>query len=693
MPEVSFELSREHGIATLTLDTAGPINTIGTRLVADLGAAWRRAEAASARAVVLRSGKPRSFLDGANLAELQKLPSPDDLRELLRRFQAVMAAMATSPIPVVAVVDRATALGGGCELLLWACDRVVATPGARVGLPEVNVGLFPAGGGTHTLRRWVGLESALDVMANGRTLPAEQLVASGLVEVVARGEIEAAVTGWLEANPLSARRIQGTPAEDGLPEARALVARFRARHQVSGDKPWFEVLFDSVEAGLEQPVAAAAAGDVERFVELWHQPTSRNAVDFFFLSSSLGPRLARVENQEARPVERLAVLGAGLMGRGIAQVAADAGLGVLLLDLGEAQLEAAMSELRTTLDALVAKGRWTAERRDALFGRITTTTDFTRLVDLPLVIEAVFEDLALKRRLLARVEEVSPETIFASNTSTLPMAAISAEARHPERVVGMHFFSPVPLMALLEVVEGKRSSPEAVATAVQVGRRLGKTCVLVGDGPGFYTSRCFGVFVTTGLILAELGMPPQEVDRIAVDAGFPQGPLHVYGSVGGAVVYHASRFMTLATPYLEVPQTLQNLFEAGFTGAGKPCFYLDPKGREPNPAALAHVSRRPGPEPSPQEARDMLLLGMVNEAFRCREDGVVRDLASMDLAAVLGIGFPPCWHGPARLLSLRGVAATRDRLADLACRFRVSQLEPCRELDRLVACGVDGGLI
>jgi len=693
MPEVRYALDRSRRVATLTLDTAGPINTIGSALLADFEAAWTRAEDDGASGVLLRSGKRRSFLDGANLRELLKEGSTWTLASLLHRFHAILRRMATSPIPVVVVVEGATALGGGCELLLWAADHVVATPGSRIGLPEVNVGLFPAGGGTHTLRRLVGLDTALDIMARGRVLPAEELVPSGLITMTTRDDAVAAALRWVQGHPASSNRTLGADPCRDLDAARETVAGFRRRFQVSPYKPWFQALFDSVEQGLGGDVAEAAARDVDPFVALWDHSNARNAMDFFFLSQSLGPRLVQVREEAARPVPALAIVGAGLMGRGIAQVAADTGLEVLLVDLGQEQLETAAADLRSTLDGLVARGRWSAERRDALLARIQMTADYDRLRDVPLVIEAVFEDPDLKRRVLAAVQEVEPGIVFASNTSTIPMAQIAARSPRPEQVVGMHFFSPVPLMSLLEVIEGPTSSEEAVATAVTLGRRMGKTCILVGDGPGFYTSRCFGLYVLTGLIAAELGVHPQEVDRIGVAAGFPQGPLHVYGSVGGAVVYHAGHFMAEQMPFHKVPPSLDNLFRAGYTGAGKPCFYRDSKGLDFDPSVLAHIARRDGPTPGEDDVRDLLLLAMVNEAFRCLEEGVLRDLASMDLGAVLGIGFPHCWHGPARYASQRGIRECRDRLAELHATYGITQLEPCRELDRLLACGVDGGLI
>ena len=695
MPEVTCTLDSTSRVATLVIDTAGPINTIGTTLVADLERAWARAVRGGARGVLVRSGKKRSFLDGANLAELLKLDPEWELKPLLRRFQTLLAEMAASEVPVLGVVEGATALGGGFELLLWACDHVLATPGARLGLPEVNVGVFPAAGGAQTLPRAIPFKEALDVVTGGRVLPAEEYVRHGLVTMSTPAGIGADALAWLDAHPTSHNRNVGGevfPGDIGAEEKRPLLAAARTRFCVCAEKPWFPALLDAMEGGLGRPVPEAAAAEIDLFVPLLSHANARNTIDFFFLNASVAPKLARVRDERARAVPRLAIIGAGLMGQGIAQVAADRGIEALLLDVDEARVAAAIHEIDETVSTLVARGKWTQERRDTLLARITGCVDYGSLAGFPLVIEAVFEDLDLKRRILARVQEVDPEIVFASNTSTLPMADIAAASRRPEQVVGMHFFSPVPLMALLEVVEGKASSEEAVATAVTLGRRLGKTCILVGDGPGFYTSRTFGTFVLGGFHLAEAGMHPRQVDRIALAAGFPQGPLHVYGTAGGTVIRHAASVMASRLPFHVIPPTLDALFEAGYVGAGRPCFYRDAKGLDFDESVLPLIIRRDGPVPSDEEARDVLLLGMCNEALRCLADGVLRDIASMELGAVLGIGFPGCWHGPARYLSLRGVRACRDRLAELHARFRIAQLAPCAELDRLTACGVDTGL-
>jgi len=331
-----------------------------------------------------------------------------------------------------------------------------------------------------------------------------------------------------------------------------------------------------------------------------------------------------------------------------------------------------------------------------LLSRIEPTADRERLAGVPLVIESVFEDLALKQKVLAEVRAVNPDVIFASNTSTLPMGELAEGSARPDLVVGMHYFSPVPRMPLLEVIRGPRTSSEALATAVAVGRRQKKTVILVGDGPGFYTSRTFGAYVLTGFFLAEAGLDPWEVDRLAVEAGFPQGPFEVYGAAGGNVIYHATLSMKERKgDRVDVPESLRRLWKAGYVGAGQPCFYRQGReGKEPDRSALEHLARRAGaPAPDREEAKEMLILAMVNEAFCCVDDGVLDDWYTMDLGAVLGIGFPDCWHGPARYASLRGLRVVRDRLRALHERHGLAVFRPAREFDRLIACGVDRGLV
>lgn len=699
MSEVAYTLDRDSGVATLVIDTAGPVNSIGQQFISDLERATLRANADRVRGVIITSGKRKSFLDGANLQEITTNATPQLLRTVVQRYQDALAALAKSPFPVVAVLKDQTALGGGFELLLWGCDHVFCSQGCRMGLPEVTVGLFPAGGGAQTLKRIVGFEAAVDMVTTGRISPAEAFSETGVVTICQPAELIPRALAWLADHQGITNRNYDPGYEEPKPlsdeEKQKAINKARFRYTISPYRPYLLAAVEALEAGLRLPFEEAVRNEIDLFVPLFDQPNTKNKISLFFLATSIGPRLAKVNPNDAVPVDRLAVIGGGLMGRGIAQVAAEKGAKVTILDVDEETTKSAVDKIDRSLEDLVAKGRWSRERKAALMSNLSWTTDYARIKDVPLVIESVFEDLALKQQVLARVQEVNPAAIFASNTSTLPMGRISEGAARPEQVVGMHYFSPVPLMPLLEVIEGPRSSAASVATAVTSGRAMGKTVVLVGDGPGFYTSRTFGMYVMNGMRLAELGISPWDVDLMALKAGFPQGPLNIYGTAGGNVIYHAGKFLAQSFPdRVVLPETLPKLYAAGYVGAGKPSFYLDERKMSRDESVLEHIVPAQGlPTPTKEEAQDILLLGMVNEAFWCVSEGVLRDYFSMDLGAVLGIGFPDCWHGPARYVSLRGVKTVKARLEELAEKFALAGLTPAPEFDVLIACGLDSHLI
>ena len=697
MQEVRYKIDRDKNIAIFELDTAGSVNTIGEQFITDLGKATERANIDGVKGVILASAKIKSLLDGANLMEIMKDPSPLSLKHLVLKLHETLEALAKSPFPFVAVLLGQTALGGGFETLLWGCDHIFATWGSRLGLPEVTVGLFPAGGGPETLRRAMGLKAALDIVMGGKVLPAESYTNSGLVTMVSKNEIFQEAEKWIESHRgIVNRNYDPEWKEPDLlssDEQQKLIKKTRNRFTICPEKPYFKAAVDAIEEGLALPFGEAVRNEVRHFAPLIIDPNVKNKIDFFFSMTSIGPRLAKVDPKKAIPTQEIAIIGVGLMGQGVAQVCADSGIKVMLIDVDEATAQAARDKIGNELELLVKKGRWLPERKERVMDNIRATADYTDLKGVSLVIEAVFEDMDLKQKILKQVQEINPDLVFASNTSTIPMADISAKSDRPQQVVGMHYFSPVPLMPLLEVVQGPKTSEAALAAAVVCGRQQGKSCIIVGDGPGFYTSRTFGVFVMTGFYLAEMGLDPWEIDRLAIKAGFPQGPLHVYGTAGGNVVYHAGVFMKSRRPdLLPVPETLSKMFDAGYVGAGKPCFYK--KGLEPDRSALEFVAYNTSlPTPTIDEAKEMLLLAMVNQAFLCVDEGILRDYFSMDIGAVLGIGFPDCWHGPARYVSQEGVRATRERLQEIYDRYGLPFFRPAKEFERLIACGVDRGLI
>jgi 3-hydroxyacyl-CoA dehydrogenase/enoyl-CoA hydratase/3-hydroxybutyryl-CoA epimerase len=695
--QIRYRIERDRKIAIFEIDTPGPVNTIGEQFIADLRKATDQARCDSVKGVILRSLKDKSFLDGANLVEITKDPSVIDLKHLVLKFHEALEALAKSPFPVVALLFDQTALGGGFEMLLWSCDHIFATPGSKMGLPEVTVGLFPAGGGPVTLKRILGLKTSLDIVLEGKILPAEFYAHSGIVTIGHADELRGDAAKWLKSHQGILNRNYDPTWNDPEPlskeEQVELMKKARSRYTVCPQRPYLKAAVDVIEEGLDLPFDEAVQNEVRHLAPLIVEPHVKNKIDLFFSITSIGPNLARIDHKKAIPAPQIAVIGAGLMGQGVAKVCADKGIGVLLIDINRGTAQAAVEKLGTEIERLVRKGRWPQERKDTLLSRIRVTDDYGELSGIPLVIEAVFEDLTLKQEILKEAQEANPEIIFASNTSTIPMEDISAQSERPEQVVGMHYFSPVPLMPLLEVVQGSKTSDSALATAVSSGRQQGKTCIIVGDGPGFYTSRTFGVFVMTGFYLIEMGLDPWEIDRLALEAGFPQGPLHVYGTAGGNVIYHAGLFIQSRRPDIfSVPKSLIRLYEAGYVGAGRPCFYQE--GLKPDTSVLDYIERTSSlPKPGREEVKDMLLLAMVNQAFMCLDDGVVRDYYSMDIGAILGIGFPDCWHGPARYVSQNGVRATRKRLEDIYDAYGLPFFRPAGEFETLIACGVDRGLI
>jgi 3-hydroxyacyl-CoA dehydrogenase/enoyl-CoA hydratase/3-hydroxybutyryl-CoA epimerase len=695
--ELRYKIDRKTRVAIFEIDTAGPVNTIGDRFITDLGEATEKAKDDSVNGVILTSAKAKSFLDGANLMEIMKDPSLLNVKHLVLKLHETLEALAKSPFLVVAVLMGQTALGGGFEVLLWVCDHIFATPGSKLGLPEINVGLFPAGGGPETLRKTMGLKTTLDIVLGGRVLPVEFYSHSGVVTMVPKDEIFQQAGKWIENNKGIVNRNYNPEWKEPNPlsveEQQALIKNARERYTVCSEKPYFKAAIDAIEDGLDLPFEEAVRNEVEHFAPLIVEPNVKNKIDLFFSLTSLAPKLAIIDRKKAIPSSEIAIIGAGLMGQGIAQICADNGIKVGLLDVDKQTAEAGKEKIGNGLELLVKKGRWLPGRKEQVMNNIRPIEDYGELKGTPLVIEAVFEDLDLKQTILKQVQDVNADIIFASNTSTIPMEEISAHSERPEQVVGMHYFSPVPLMPLLEVIQGPKTSEAALATAVMSGRQQGKTCIIVGDGPGFYTSRTFGVFVMTGFYLAEMGLDPWEIDHLALEAGFPQGPLHVYGTAGGNVVYHAGLFMKSRIPdLLPVPETLIKMHKAGYTGAGMPCFYKD--GLTPDTSALEFVVRNKSlPTPEKDEAKEMLLLAMVNQAFLCLDEGILRDYFSMDIGAILGIGFPDCWHGPARYVSQKGVRAIQERMQAIFDKYGLSFFKPAKEFERLVACGVDRGLI
>jgi 3-hydroxyacyl-CoA dehydrogenase/enoyl-CoA hydratase/3-hydroxybutyryl-CoA epimerase len=684
----TFESPGPDGIGRIVLDRADDeINAINVQLVEDLSTAIRAARAHEGlRGLVIASGKANQWVAGADLKMMGQSTSAADIELASRRFQAVCDELAWLPCTTVAAIGG-PALGGGLELAL-ACDYRVAAeaPSVSLGQPEVNLGLVPAGGGTQRLPRLVGLQGALDLILSGRRLNARRARRAGLLdEVVHPRVLDQAARAWTR----KPKRPLDRPLHLGLnlkadadvaeqtPAGRQLMyrqARSAVLARTGGHYPAPLKALEAIELGLERGLAAGLEAESRALGELATTQTTRHLIWLFMATQ----RQKRVGVKNAQPVERIGVVGAGFMGAAIAEVGAAAGLPVRVRDVKPEAVARGLAGIRKMVDGGVTRRRFTPREGRDILQRVSGTTDYSGFRTTDLVIEAVFEDLGIKHAVISDLEGVlQPDAVIASNTSALPIGQIAKAARHPERIVGMHFFSPAERMPLLEVIRPSAASDAAVATAVSTGVRMGKTVIVVGDSPGFYTSRVLGVMMNEAAVLLGEGARMETVDRALTAFGFPVGPFVLFDEVGLEVAQHAGETVGRAFgdrfPHVTV---VPELVKAGFTGKRKGAgFYLWPKPRsrflpgptkKANPAAYRLVGEPAPRDFSVNEIQERLVLLFVNEAIRCLEEGVLQSPTDGDLGAVLGLGFPPFHGGPFHYADSLGLSALENKLRRLA---------------------------
>lgn len=675
---------RGDGVAVLLFDTPKrPVNVLSSGMLEEAAALMEEIEGDDGvLAVVLASGKPDSFIAGADLDAVVRMTA-GEAEAVSRGAHAWLGRVEASPKPFVAAVHGA-ALGGGLEVAL-ACRYRVASdhPKTVLALPEVMLGVLPGAGGTQRLPRLIGLQRALPMLLTGKRVRAAQAFRQGLVDALTSpgGLVETAAKAalGLARGTLAPGRDRQPLTEKAfvLPPVRAFAlgkARDEVMKKTRGLYPAPLEILACVEKGLSDGMKAGLEEEAVRFGKLVGSDGAKNLIRLFDAMTALkkGPK-----GEEPRPVRRLGVLGAGLMGEGIAAVSL--GLGpVVLKDVSEEGLSRAAKSLRKGLDRRVRSGALTRLERDRQWFGLAPTNRSEDLAGCDLVVEAVFEDLALKRRVLAETEAViAPDAVFASNTSALPIREIAAEAKHPERVVGMHYFSPVPKMPLLEVVVAEKTSPRAVATARAYGVAQGKTVIVVKDGPGFYTTRILAPFINEAVVLLDEGAAIPAIDAALLGFGFPVGPVALLDEVGIDVAAHVSNDLGAAfTARGAAPSaTFTKLYDAGYRGRknGRG-FYLYPKGRtsgaskEVNPEVYSFFGGATREDVPPEDLVDRLALLMVNEAVWCLAEGIVASPRDADAGAILGLGFPPLRGGPFRHVDAVGAAAVVERMEELAGR-------------------------
>jgi 3-hydroxyacyl-CoA dehydrogenase/enoyl-CoA hydratase/3-hydroxybutyryl-CoA epimerase len=699
-PSVRYEAAAADGIACIVIDREGdPVNSMDMDMIEVLAAAVRAARAAQPRGLVITSAKHGQWVAGADLKLVTQATQASQVVEASRRLQAVLDELAWLPCTTVAAINGA-ALGGGFELAL-ACDYRVASEerSVVVGQPEVNLGLVPAGGGTQRLPRLVGLQSALDLILGGRRLNARRARRAGLLdEVVHPTALEQAARAWA-AKPkrpldrkleLSLKPQAAVEFAEQTPPGRQLIyrqARQSVMQRTHGHYPAPLKALEAIEIGFEQGIAAGMAAEAAAFGELAVTETARNLIWLFLATQHSRRRAANVE--------QIGVVGAGFMGAAIAEVAAAAGVTVRIKDVSPEAVARGLASVRRIVDDGVSRRRLEPREGRAIEGRVSGAADYSGFGRAEVVIEAVFEDIDLKRQVIRDLEDaLPPAAVIASNTSAIPIHEIARGAKHPERIVGMHFFSPAERMLLLEVVRPKAACDDAVKAAVALGTQMGKTVIVVGDSPGFYTSRVLGAMLNEAALLVTEGARLEDVDRAITAFGFPVGPFVLYDEVGLEVAQHAGE--SVGTAFGDrFPQTslVTDLVAAGATGrkAGRG-FYVWPAPSRTLPLVGRFVPKpektvnplvyaaTPWSAKTEQEIQDRLVLLFVNEAVRCLDEGVLASATDGDLGAVLGLGFPPFRGGPFHYADSLGDGLAA-RLRDLASRHG-ARYEPADSLSQ-----------
>jgi 3-hydroxyacyl-CoA dehydrogenase/enoyl-CoA hydratase/3-hydroxybutyryl-CoA epimerase len=692
----SFEV--EDGVAVALFDRAGePMNTISPDVAEEFVAvAERVAEDDDIDALVWGSAKKSGFLAGADIRFFQTLTDADEAAEVMRNLHSVMAQIEALHTehgkPVVMAIDG-PALGGGLEVALTGSMRICTdNPRTQLGQPEVQLGVLPAGGGTQRLPALIGIAAALDMILTGKPARPRKARAIGLVDEVVPQEVlldvakkrARASVGRLGDQPgpsvldrLSPSHLQAMALEQNPVGRRVLFKKAEEQMlaETKGNYPAPEKALEAVRIGVEQGPEAGYEAEATFFGELVVSPESAALQSLFFASQMMKYATGISSNAQPKPVDKVAVLGGGLMGAGIATVSAmKAGSTVRIKEVDDAGVGRALGHVNSEITRQVKRRRLRAFEGEQIMNKVTGSTDWDGFANTDIVIEAVFESLDLKRSLLEDVEPlVGDDVVFASNTSSIPIGDIAAKADRPEAVLGMHYFSPVEKMPLLEIIVTEDTADWATTTAVEYGKRQGKTVIVVKDGPGFYTTRILIPYLNEAFFLLGDGASVEAIDKAMVQWGFPVGPILLADEVGIDVGAHISQIMIDAFGDRMVgPDMMAGLVADDRKGRknGRGFYEYDEKGKrggtdETVYAALGLGPRRDIPQ---KEIQERISLAMINEAARCLEEGILQSALDGDMGAVMGLGFPPFRGGPFWWIDQQSAATIVDRLDALTER-------------------------
>lgn len=691
---------RLDNVAVVSMDVPGEkMNTLKAEFATQVRAILKQIrENKALRGVVFISAKPDNFIAGADINMIGHCRSAQEAETLARHGQQIMSEINALPIPVIAAIHGAC-LGGGLEMAL-ACHHRICTDDAKtvLGLPEVQLGLLPGSGGTQRLPRLVGVSTALDMILTGKQLRAKQALKAGLVDEVVPHSIllEAAVE--LAKQDRSAHRE--LPIRERIlagPLGRALLFRMvrkQTEQKTQGNYPATDRILDVLETGLAQGSSSGYDAEARAFGELAMTSESKALRNIFFASTEV----KKDPGSDAQPgsLDSVGILGGGLMGGGIAYVTAcKGGVPVRIKDINTKGINHALKYTWDQLETKVRRRHIKASERDKQLALISGSTDYRGFSHRDLVIEAVFEDLSLKQRMVEEVEQnCASHTIFASNTSSLPIGDIAAKALRPEQVIGMHFFSPVEKMPLVEIIPHATTSEKTIATTVKLAKKQGKTPIVVSDKAGFYVNRILAPYINEAIRLLTEGERVEHIDAALVKFGFPVGPIQLLDEVGIDTgtkiipVLEAAYGERFSAPANVVASILNDDRKGRKNGRG---FYLyGAKGRKSkkrvDPAIYTLIGVQGQNRFSAQQIAERCVMLMLNEAARCFDEQVIRSARDGDIGAVFGIGFPPFLGGPFRYMDSLGAGEVVATLQRLSAQYG-DRFTPCEPLLQMAQRG------